>query len=96
MLGKALRLNGMLYPIIGVMPGTFRMPMTNENVDVWTPSAFPGSVMRSRETRFYLAIARLRDGVSIDSARAELETIQGRLAAQYPATDLHWTRQFIR
>jgi predicted lysophospholipase L1 biosynthesis ABC-type transport system permease subunit len=67
------------------------MPMTNESVDVWTPSAFPGSVMSSRETRFYLAVARLRDGVSIDSARAELETIQGRLAAQYPATDLHWT-----
>jgi hypothetical protein len=79
----------MLYPIIRVMPGTIRMPMTNENVDVWTPSAFPGSVMRSRETRFYLAIARLRDGVSIDSARPELETIEGRLAAQYPATDLH-------
>ncbi len=89
-LGKALRLRGELCPIVGVMPASFRMPMTNDEVDVWIPSGYPPALMKNREDRFYLAIGRLRDGVTPAAAQSELTAVQARLARQYPATDLHW------
>jgi hypothetical protein len=53
-LGKTLRLNGTSVPIVGVMPASFRLPVTNDSVDVWIPDALPPVVMRNREARFYL------------------------------------------
>jgi predicted lysophospholipase L1 biosynthesis ABC-type transport system permease subunit len=67
------------------------MPITNDEVDVWLPAVLPRDVMENRETRFYLAVARLKEGISVASAQASLQTLQARLAAQYPATDSHWT-----
>jgi putative ABC transport system permease protein len=90
-LGKALRLNGNIYPIAGVMPASFRLPVSNDEVDVWLPDALPDSVLRNREARFYLGVARLRKGVNLVSAKADLDSVQGQLASQYPPTDAHWT-----
>ncbi len=47
--------------------------------------------MRNREARFHNAIGRLKDGVSIQAAQADLAAVQGRLALQFPATDRDWT-----
>ena len=90
-LTKSLRVDDTLYPIAGVVPASFRVPITNTEVDVWLPAALPSAVMQNRETRFYVAIGKLRDGVSAASAQTGLTTLQAALAAQYPATDAHWT-----
>jgi putative ABC transport system permease protein len=89
--GRSLRVEDSLYPIAGVLPSSFRIPITNTEVGVWLPAALPKVVMENRETRFYLAVARLKEGISVASAQAGLKTLQARLAAQYPATDAHWT-----
>jgi putative ABC transport system permease protein len=88
--GRSLRVEDSLYPIAGVLPSSFRMPVTNTEVDVWLPAALPKTVMENRETRFYLAVARVKKGTSVASAQAGLKTLQARLATQYPATDAHW------
>jgi putative ABC transport system permease protein len=89
-LGRALRLNGDSCPIAGVLPASFRVPVSGDAVDVWLPAALPDSVMRNREARFYLTVARLKDGVSPAVAQADLDAVQGRLAKDYPATDANW------
>ena len=89
-LNKSLRLDGSLYPIVGVMPESFRLPVANDEVDVWIADALPDSVLRNREARFYLAVGRLKPGVTAAAAQAELSRLQGRLAIEYPATDRGW------
>ena len=89
--GKSLRVDDSLYPIAGVLPSSFRMPITNTEVDVWLPAALPKATMENRDTRIFLAVARLKKGISVASAQAGLKTLQARLAAQYPATDAHWS-----
>jgi predicted permease len=89
--GRPLRVNDTQYTVVGVLPSSFRVPMTNTDVEVWVPAALPKDILDNRDTRFYQAVARLKKGTSIASAQAELKTLQARLAAQYPATDAHWT-----
>jgi putative ABC transport system permease protein len=88
---KSLRVEDSLYLVAGVLASSFRLPMTHADVDVWLPAALPKVVMQDREARFYMTVARLKDGVSSASAQADLNTVQARLAGQYPATDAHWT-----
>lgn len=89
-LNKSLRLDGALYPIVGVMPESFRLPVANDELDVWVADALPDSVLRDREARFYITVGRLKPGVTAASAQAELNRLQGRLATEYPATDRGW------
>ena len=87
---KALRLGGDLYPVAGVLPASFRMPLTNEAVDVWIPAALSSEVMRNRQTRFFQTVARLKDGIAPAAALADLSSVQQGLASQFPATDARW------
>ena len=87
--GKQLIIGRTGYPIVGVVPDSVRFP--TDHVDFWIPAKLPPIVMRSREARFHNAIGRLKQGVSLQSAQADLAAVQGRLALQYPATDRDWT-----
>lgn len=89
--GKSLRLNGASYPIVGVLPASFRFPLSNERVDVWIPAALPDAVLRNRGNNFYLGVGRLKPGVRPASAEADLKAAQAQLAREYPATDAGWT-----
>jgi predicted permease len=87
------RLPGQLaqFEIIGVMPANFRDPDdTAESVQVWTPFVPPPDArVRGNDFGYYLrVIARLRDGVSIDAAQAQMSTIMKALAVEYP----RWAR----
>jgi putative ABC transport system permease protein len=87
--GKALRVGNYSYPIIGVMPDSVRFPASN--VDFWIPAKLPPFLMRVREARWESAVGRLKEGVTLQSARADLSTVQARLAAQFPTTDGNWS-----
>jgi putative ABC transport system permease protein len=86
--GKVLRFGNYSYPIIGVMPDSVRFPTSN--VDLWVPAKLPPAVMRFRNARWESAIGRLKEGVSPQSAQADLAAVQSRLAAQFPTTDTLW------
>src|SRR5262245_27966627 len=88
-IGKMLRFAERGYPIIGVLPDSFRFPASD--VDVWMPAQFPAGMMRSRNGRFYTSVGRLKEGVVPATAAADLVAVQARLSADFPATDGGWS-----
>ena len=83
--GRAIRMNGQPYQIVGVMPATFRFP--RPDVELWTGYAMiltRPEWADQRGRRFQRAVARLRPGVAAAAASAELDAIAKRLAAEYP------------
>src|SRR5256885_1439998 len=84
LVGKTLLLNGRSYTVIGVMPAKFEFPIPifglqgnqfAERVDVWKPIAFSDVELHERGSRSYGMITRLRPGVSLNQAQAELDKI---------------------
>jgi len=83
-LGKAVTLNGEMWTVVGVMPRGFRFP---QSVDLWVP-AIVRSTARTKHAQHYLGvIARLKPGLSLDHAQAELDALARRMGLQYPETN---------
>jgi len=82
--GQTLRINGALTTVIGVMPQGFFFP---QNQDLWVPLV-PTPNLRKREARgLWFVFGRMADGVTIESAHAEMDTIGRRLERAYPLTN---------
>jgi predicted permease len=86
-LGQQLILAGRPYPIVGVMPKQFAAP----SIDLWVPAQISPFLMRVREARFFSGIARMKPGVTIQQAQADLARVQQQLGEQYPKTDQGWS-----
>jgi putative ABC transport system permease protein len=80
-LGQNLNINGRQRAVIGVMQRGFEYPA---QAVMWGPFGFDRSMHDRRDFHRLRAIGRLRDGVSVEQARAEFRTIGARLAAAYP------------
>ena len=87
-LGRKIRINDELYTIIAVMPDVIPQWMESRHpglIEVWTPFAFADAWSEaSRRTHGYDALGRLKPGVSLEQAQAELSTIATALAAAHP------------
>jgi putative ABC transport system permease protein len=83
-IGGALALNGESYTVIGVMPPLLQLPGDNRKDQLWVPIAFPTEEAAQRGNHFLEVIARLKSGVTLKQAQAEMDTITGRLEQQYP------------
>ena len=84
-IGRSLTLNGEPYTVVGVLPSSVRLPaFGNWRDQVWVPLAFPAEEAASRGSHFLEVIGRMKPGVALAQARAEMETIAARLAQQYP------------
>jgi len=95
-LGAAIKLDGQSYTIVGVMPPDFKFPRRNEMPagyqipdapELWTPLAWTPSQAGNRGRQYLVVIGRLRDGVPIAQAQADLAGITGHLASAYPASN---------
>jgi len=76
---KAVRLNGMAFTVIGVMPPKFNFP---DSAQVWLPNDFfPDNSGRSAHN--YRIVGRLRPDVTISQAQADMNVVAARLAKQY-------------
>ena len=86
-LGKPIVLDGNAFTIVGVMPQGFQFaPFWATKAELWVPNAF-GARIHSRGGNSLRIFARLKDGVSLMQARAEMAAITGRLEQQYPGTN---------
>jgi putative ABC transport system permease protein len=83
-IGRALSLNGESYTVIGIMPRFVQLPGYINRNDLWVPIAFPPEEAAQRGNHFLEVIARMKPGVTLKQAQAEMETIAARLAQQYP------------
>ena len=85
--GRAIQVNGLPHTVVGVMPVGFRFPETH---DLWIPIGDFGS-RDSRENRPVETYARLRDGVTLEQARAEYEGLVRRIEAEAGLASRQWT-----
>jgi len=83
--GKTLRFEDALFPIIGVMPPSFQFP--DRDVDIWSMSPPDAPYAQSRDETWFTGIGRLKPGVTLSQARDNLMTVQSNLARQYPQPD---------
>ena len=82
LVGRSITLNGEPYTVIGIAPEGFWFPYVQQ---LWAPLQL--SPTEGRGDRSYQAVGRLREGVTLEEARAEMGTIAARLAGQYPGSN---------
>jgi predicted permease len=85
--GRSITLSGNPYTVIGVMPAGFAHPQTTE---LWAPlklSTAPPQVLANRQRRFLRVMARLKPGVTLSQAQAEMDQIALRLQQENPQTN---------
>jgi predicted permease len=84
-LGRAVRINRHQVTIVGVAPPEFHGDFTGVVMDVWIPVPLTGE--SRRDARNFQAIVRLKPGVSISEANAEVATVATRLARAFSKTN---------
>jgi putative ABC transport system permease protein len=84
-IGKKLRINGFSYSIIGIMPASFSFP--DRDTDLWVSVPPDAPYAQSREYTWYTVIGRLKPGVTVEQARANLTTVQAQLGRAFPKPD---------
>jgi putative ABC transport system permease protein len=80
-IGKTIELNEEPYSVIGVMPAWFNFPSATE---IWIPMDMSPEELGTRGSHSFRAIGRLKTGVTVGQAQAELSTIAKQLGKQYP------------
>ena len=83
-LGKSVELNDEPYTVIGVMPRTFNFPVAT---DLFVPLDMTSHDVHNRGSHWANAIGRVKDGTSIEQARADLLAVSARLNKEYRAPD---------
>jgi putative ABC transport system permease protein len=86
--GKTIRLDGQTLTIVGVLPGD--LPLLSE-AQVWLPTPLLHFLMHLRQGHFLRVIGRLKPGVTMAQAQADLDAIAAHLASQYPDIDKGWS-----
>src|SRR5436853_779043 len=92
-IGQAVMLNGRSHTVVGVMPSGFNFP--DERVDIWRPMAMSAQQAQNRQGKWLSVIGRLKTGVSIEQASAEMSTIARQLEQQYPEANAGWGVQLV-
>jgi putative ABC transport system permease protein len=83
-IGTNLRLDGQSVTVIGVMPPGFDHPLLWGTVDLWRPMGFNAEQRHSRGNNYLQMIGRLKPGVSVKRADAEMKAVAARLGKEYP------------
>ncbi len=81
--GRQIHLDGKPYMVIGVLPKWFAYP--DAQVQIWLPfkSGVPPAILEHHDYHYSYVVARLRPGVSLQSALSQVEAVQDRLHVQY-------------
>jgi predicted permease len=90
-IGKSVTLNGVPYEVVGIMPRAFSLPREvlptldgAEQADILVPLPMPAGAAQNRDHEDYNIMGKLKPGVSLAQAQAEMDTITARLRHDYP------------
>ena len=86
-IGHSVTLNGRPHTVVGVMPPKFGFP---ENQKVWIPLA-PVAETDARTNRSLFALGRMKPGINLATARADVASLSATIASQYPLTSEGWS-----
>jgi putative ABC transport system permease protein len=90
---KTVTLDGKSFTVLGVMPPDFSFP---NSAELWIPLNFdisPG--MKQRKAHFLRPIGKLKAGVTLAQAQADMDAVSRRLEAQYPDTNTGWGLRLV-
>src|ERR1700691_272327 len=82
--GKSITLTVKPFTVVGVMPPSFKYPSL---VELWTPLSLPASFLSNYEETPLRVLARLKPGVTLKQAQAQMDALQQRIAQEHPQTD---------
>src|SRR6202790_2113922 len=85
--GHDIKMDGRSILVAGVMPANFQFP---EFAQMWTPMAWTDQEKAVRGEHHSVVVARLKPGVDLKQAQAEMNTISSRLEQQFPEDDKGW------
>jgi len=86
-IGRAITLNRVQYVVIGIVPD---LPAFMENVQVFVPLSWTAEERATRANHNYRGIAKLKPGIDMARANADMTAIAKRLEAQYPEENKDW------
>ena len=84
-IGHMVRLDGLSYTVVGVMPAGFRYPINLRNA-IYTPLHMPKELAESRTSHWLPVIARLREGIPSGQAQADMNRVFDDLGQAFPGS----------
>jgi putative ABC transport system permease protein len=95
-LGQQVTISGRSWTVIGIMPQGWKFPVADEKIDYVVPLQYlVPTALNNRGSHFLSVLGRLKPGVQMRQAEAELSAIAGRLSKQYPDTNMNFTSMTI-
>lgn len=97
-IGSSIDLDKRPFTVVGVMPAAFRFPLLRDGAQVWIPvvqDPLFRSWMPQRAGHWLQVTGRLKPGVSIEQAQAELDAVGARLAQAFPAENEGWAIRMV-
>ncbi|HZH82717.1 MAG TPA: ABC transporter permease, partial [Phototrophicaceae bacterium] len=86
-IGKQIPIDGQSYTVVGVMPSTFDFQFWSLPRQLWVPVGYTKNDLTNRGWNSFVAIGRLKPSVSVEEAKADVDTIARRLTKEYPKDD---------
>jgi len=86
LVGKTVKIDGADFTVVGVMPPRFEFQFWSNQRQLWVPVGYTKTDY-GRDDNSFVAFARLKPGVTLVQARAQMEAIGHRLVQQYPNED---------
>ena len=83
-IGRALTLDGNSNTVVGVLPAGLSFPIEIQKAEIWSPLSLDGNLLEQRGVHYLKAIGRLKAGVTVEQAQAEMTAIASRLEQAYP------------
>jgi predicted permease len=84
LVGRTIDVDGAPAEVVAVMPRGFQFP---SSAQMWMPLVFSDAQLQDRNWHFIMMVGRLAPDASLGTAQAEMETIAGRLAQEYPESN---------
>ncbi|HEX8490855.1 MAG TPA: ABC transporter permease, partial [Chthoniobacterales bacterium] len=90
-IGQQITISARPHTVIGVMPPAWKFPIEDEHIEYALPLEYLGQqFLSSRGSHFLTVVGRLKPGVAVKTAEAELTAIASRLMKQYPDTNMNF------
>jgi putative ABC transport system permease protein len=90
--GKTVKIDGLSSVVAGVMGKKFNFPVS---IEMWVPWTMDPQERQARGSHYLQIVARLRPGIPLRQASAEMTAISRRMSEQYPDTNRGWSAQVI-
>jgi putative ABC transport system permease protein len=92
--GRLLTLDGVAYRVVGVVPDEFDDPLESD-VDVWTPLNLQAGGPNSFDNYYLSIVARLKPGVSVEQAQADLGALAANMQHDRPPSAVRWSARVV-